>query len=486
MIDNLAFTQKPGSNQFLRVADNAPAEFAQKGFKPTAGAQNNDYTYDNVGNQTNDPHKGITSITYNYLNLPSVINWANGNKIELLYDAAGMKLSKKVSIGSTEQYTQHYLGGIEYTGTGSTRKLEAIYFADGRVYNTNVTTTSSTVALRYEYAIRDHLGNTRLMFADLDNQGTISLNEVLQENHYYPFGMNMEGVWMNDAGSKDNKYAYNGKELNEDYGLNWSDYGARWYDAAVGRWNGIDVLAEKYISASPYLYVLASPLLLIDPDGKNTVFFDENGNKLYESVDDAPHAIVVIQSKYVKDFNKELKSRGENSHGDIALLRSFGDTYFMDEVIWALKISENYLTTDHNWYDANDLSKPKPLQPEIAFDFKVKEYDDKAVLRVDISSFRSDNHPSLSPLGSGGAPKLHTHPPPGWQEGLMLYDEQDKTYRSATGSPGPSPQDDHSQSSRKHRFFDVVIDRVNIYLYRLDVTDPIKVGVDFFQKSNKK
>jgi hypothetical protein len=200
MIDNLAFTQKPGSNQFLRVADNAPAEFAQKGFKPTSGAQNNDYTYDNVGNQTNDPHKGISSITYNYLNLPSVITWANGNKIEILYDAAGMKLSKKVSIGTTEQYTQHYLGGIEYTGTGSTRKLEAIYFADGRVYNTNVTTSNSTVALRYEYAIRDHLGNTRIMFADLDNQGTISLNEVLQENHYYPFGMNMEGVWMNDLG----------------------------------------------------------------------------------------------------------------------------------------------------------------------------------------------------------------------------------------------------------------------------------------------
>jgi hypothetical protein len=211
MIDNLSFTQKPGSNQFLRIADNAPAEFAAKGFKPTTGAQNNDYTYDNVGNQTNDPHKGITSITYNYLNLPSVITWANGNKIELSYDAAGMKLSKKVSIGSTEQYTQHYLGGIEYTGTGSTRKLEAIYFADGRVYNTNVTTSSSTVALRYEYAIRDHLGNTRLMFADLDASNTISLNEVLQENHYYPFGMNMEGVWMNDVGSKDSKYLYNGK-----------------------------------------------------------------------------------------------------------------------------------------------------------------------------------------------------------------------------------------------------------------------------------
>ena len=177
MIDNLSFTIKPGSNQLQRVADAAPAEFAPRGFKPTAGAQNIDYSYDAVGNQISDPHKGII-ITYNYLNLPSVILWSNGNKMEMSYDAMGTKLSKKVSVGATEQYTQHYLGGIEYNAVGTTRKLEAIYFADGRVYNTNVTTASTTVALRYEYAIRDHLGNTRLMFADLDILGTISANKM--------------------------------------------------------------------------------------------------------------------------------------------------------------------------------------------------------------------------------------------------------------------------------------------------------------------
>jgi RHS repeat-associated protein len=216
--------------------------------------------------------KGITSITYNYLNLPSVIIWSNGNKIELSYDAAGMKLSKKVSVGTTEQYTQHYLGGIEYTGTGSTRKLEAIYFADGRVYNTNVTTTSSTVALRYEYAIRDHLGNTRLMFADLDASNTISLNEVLQENHYYPFGMNMEGAWMNDATSKDNKFQYNGKELNEDFGLGWSDYGKRWYDAALGRWGQVDPRTTEYIDLSGYHFSGNNPIIYHDIDGARFYF----------------------------------------------------------------------------------------------------------------------------------------------------------------------------------------------------------------------
>ena len=267
MIDNLSFTIKPGSNQLQRVADGAPTEFAQRGFKPATGAQNIDYTYDPVGNQTSDPHKGIT-VTYNYLNLPSVILWSNGNKMEMSYDAMGTKLSKKVSVGATEQYTQHYLGGIEYNAVGATRKLEAIYFADGRVYNTNVTTASTTVAFRYEYAIRDHLGNTRLMFADLDNLGTISSNEILQENHYYPFGMNMEGVWMNDAGAKDSKYQYNGKELNDDFGLNWNDYGARWYDAGIGRWNAGDPMASKFPSLNTYNFSLNNPARITDPDGK--------------------------------------------------------------------------------------------------------------------------------------------------------------------------------------------------------------------------
>jgi RHS repeat-associated protein len=61
----------------------------------------------------------------------------------------------------------------------------------------------------------------------------------LQENHYYPFGLSYGGShWMNDA-ARDNGYKYNGKELNEDWGLGWYDYGARWYMPDLGdggRW----------------------------------------------------------------------------------------------------------------------------------------------------------------------------------------------------------------------------------------------------------
>ncbi len=59
-------------------------------------------------------------------------------------------------------------------------------------------------------------------------------NEVLSENHYYPFGMNMNGAWMSNKG-RGTDYRYNGKELNQDFGLDWYNYGARRYDPVLSR-----------------------------------------------------------------------------------------------------------------------------------------------------------------------------------------------------------------------------------------------------------
>ena len=77
----------------------------------------------------------------------------------------------------------------------------------------------------------------------------------------------MEGAWTPQIGVE-NLYQYNGKEFNEDLGIEWMDYGARWYDASIGRWTSIDPLAEKYNSWSPFNYVLNNPIKFIDPDGR--------------------------------------------------------------------------------------------------------------------------------------------------------------------------------------------------------------------------
>jgi RHS repeat-associated protein len=190
---------------------------------------------------TADPNKGITNIVYNHLNLPTLITFTGNRTIAFLYDAGGNKLRKTVVSSNGIPAVQDYVGGIEYFNGA----FAAIYHSEGRL-------TAISGVFKYEYALKDHLGNTRLMFFDRNNDGIItqgllpssSSNEVTQENHYYAFGMNMENVWMNITTIVDNRYQYNGKELNDDFGLNWNDYGARFYDAVIGRWNVREPFAD--------------------------------------------------------------------------------------------------------------------------------------------------------------------------------------------------------------------------------------------------
>ncbi|OOG76429.1 DUF6443 domain-containing protein [Algoriphagus sp. A40] len=101
-----------------------------------------------------------------------------------------------------------------------------------------------------------------------DNFRVLSQGSLLvQETHYDPWGLELTGIGYEYAGVKKNKYLYNGKELIEDNGLQYYDYGARMYDPAIGRWAVVDPLAEKARRHSPYNYALNNPLRFIDPDG---------------------------------------------------------------------------------------------------------------------------------------------------------------------------------------------------------------------------
>ncbi|MFN4086539.1 MAG: RHS repeat domain-containing protein [Spirosomataceae bacterium] len=274
------------------------------------------YTYDANGNTTYDPANQISTV-YNYLNLPSKFTKDNGATQEVVYDATGRKwqvreflgngdtLSRKSYIGSFEferntlQRAFHPTGfiqnlGAEINSSGqangnleggkiiSTQKLKSgiksEYIADQSisllpgfesdpVFHAEIKPKSG---YQWNYILRDHLGNTRVVFADKNKDGLIrqdrseALNEVLSLSNYSPFGLELGGSHQNLK--QQFEYKFNGKQENGFSGL--TDFGGRYLDRHLGVWAQVDPLAEKLPFSSPYAYALNNPLKYIDPDGR--------------------------------------------------------------------------------------------------------------------------------------------------------------------------------------------------------------------------
>ena len=216
-----------------------------------SGFTNSSYVYDENGNLKSDSQKGI-NLSYNYLNLPTQIS---GNQnITYTYNAAGQKLKKVSGINTTD-----YVAGIQYTNG----VIEFIQTEEG------VARRSGT-DYSYEYNLTDHLGNVRATFYKNPNG---QLAEVIQRDDYFAFGLRKMGI----PNSNLNKYLYNGKELQEELGQ--YDYGARFYDPVIGRWNVVDPLAEKMRRYSPYNYGFNNPIRFVDPDGMEGTDWVKKDNK---------------------------------------------------------------------------------------------------------------------------------------------------------------------------------------------------------------
>ena len=273
LIDNLTFTLK--GNRLNRVDDAVTASTYGGGFEFKDGVkQANEYAYDANGNLTKDLNKGITGISYNCLNLPNAVTFSDGSTITYTYGADGTKLRTVHKIGSATTTTD-YCGNVIYEN--GVQKL--LLTEEGYV------TLSDS---KYHYYLKDHQGNNRVV---INQSGTVE-----ETNHYYPFG----GVFAS-AGSIQ-PYKYNGKEFDNKKGLNWYDYGARHYDAALGRFTTNDRFAEKYYSMSPYQYGANNPVNNIDVNG-DTIVVNPNPNGLIDNV----RMFFGFDTKYQKDVKADLQ-----------------------------------------------------------------------------------------------------------------------------------------------------------------------------------
>ncbi|WP_426479827.1 DUF6443 domain-containing protein [Chryseobacterium sp. CBSDS_008] len=315
VIDNLAYNYM--GNQAVKIKDDSGNS---TGYEGTVGLP---IGYDANGNMTSMQDKLISEIRYNYLNLPqemSIDFGPSGKVINTMYRADGTKLEKTAVNSVSGYYTvttttekTDYLDGFQYfrrdivTSGGNpggeiemmtARAMEPQAFSliqpidptiepvfGGGNLGGNIVLDLKTPDLQffptsegfydyqknqYIYQYKDHLGNVRVSFAK-NSTGAL---EIVDNNDYYPFGMNHLKTGTAYFGQDSfKKYKYNGKELQE---TGMYDYGARLYMADIGRWGVIDPLAEKMTRHSPYNYAFNNPLRFIDPDGRQATDWYRN------------------------------------------------------------------------------------------------------------------------------------------------------------------------------------------------------------------
>lgn len=254
LIDNLSYSYH--GNQLLKVDDAANGPYYQGAFHFVDGADEAvEYEYDANGNMVRDLNKCISSISYDLNNQPRKIEYNDGRNASYVYDAEGNKLSVSYNLTamSSAQPQMPVMQSSDVASANVSNGQKTIEYCGNIIYDGDETMILNDVGyalynkdnnLSFHYYLNDHLGNNRVVVSE---DGKIE-----QVNDYYPTG----ALMASSKGGDTQRFKFNGKELDRTNGLNWYGYGARNYDAAIVRWDGMDKLCEKYSPFTPYGYCL--------------------------------------------------------------------------------------------------------------------------------------------------------------------------------------------------------------------------------------
>ncbi|SEQ74511.1 RHS repeat domain-containing protein [Neolewinella agarilytica] len=231
--------------------------------------------------------------------------------------------------------------------------LEAANTGDGRLVF-----DAENEELFPEYYHKDHLGNIRLTFTDRNKDKKVELlgptAEVGQVMDFYPFGLQQKGGGVfGDVAGTNSRENYNGKELIGEVGL--IDYGARWYDAASGRWGQVDPLADKYVPISSYSYVGNMPVNALDPDGKKIILI----NRRYTSLRNIAFISTFHAGRSL--LNRLISS--ENNY-KIRVTNTTSNTHYYDRAEWNWSTfstipARSVLAVGTSWYSSIEKGSRK-------------------------------------------------------------------------------------------------------------------------------
>ncbi len=300
LINNLTYSYT--GNQLKKINDECSPVllYGSEVFNDRAELET-EYLFDMNGNNIYDANGGISTIRYNLLNLPEIIQFSAGHQNRYSYRSDGSRL-KAVSytLNSIIVVPQGVINPIPANPSDYIRIVTD--HIGNKIYRNSTlmqiqTTEGYVQGSTYYYYIKDHLGNNRVV---INNSGTI-----IEKSHYYPTGIRFYPV--STSNSLALPFRYNGKEFIAMNGLNWYDYGARFYDAQIGRWHVVDPLAEKYYDWTPYNYVGGNPVKRIDLFGLDW-YTDKDGTYQYKdnvkSQDDLRRGQTYIGATYsIKDEN---------------------------------------------------------------------------------------------------------------------------------------------------------------------------------------